>query len=327
MYNVIRFEYGVHEELWNNFLLETKNSTFLFNRKFMDYHKDRFVDHSLIVFNEKNNVVACFPANEIDSNTIVSHAGLTYGAVILDFDTKLPLAIDIFCAILTYYHGKNFRSLKLKSFPRIYNLIPSDEIDYCMFLAEAELYRRDTSIVIDLINKINYSGNIRREAFKASKEGILVQEEKNFKDFWSKILIPNLEQRYGVKPVHSLEEIERLAGLFPQNIKLFTSRSIDNEIFCGTVIFEVGQAIHCQYISTSNSGRKNGALNLLFIKLLDELYREKRYFDFGIANEDDGKTLNYGLLAWKERMGGRTISHDFYKIKTSNFKKLSRVVE
>ena len=33
-----------YKDDWNNFVDSAKNSTFLFNRDFMDYHSDRFED-------------------------------------------------------------------------------------------------------------------------------------------------------------------------------------------------------------------------------------------------------------------------------------------
>ena len=38
------------EDEWNRFVSASKNGTFLFDRRFMDYHRDRFSDHSLLVY-------------------------------------------------------------------------------------------------------------------------------------------------------------------------------------------------------------------------------------------------------------------------------------
>lgn len=319
-YTVQRFKFNKHEPLWNSFIKQAKNSTFLFNRNFMDYHKERFCDHSLMIFNNNSKLVACLPANEIDKDTIASHSGLTYGAIILDFDLKLPIVIEVYKAILKYYYDIGFSTFILKAFPRIYNKIPSDEVDYCLFLSGAKLIRRDTAIVIDTLAPLSYSGNIRREAKKAKDDGVMIKEEKDFSAFWDKILIPNLKERFGVKPLHSLSEIELLHKRFPNDIKLFSARTKDQEIVAGTVFFETETVAHCQYISANDVGRSNGALNLLFLQLIDNTYKGKRYFDFGTANEDEGRKVNKGLLAWKERMGGRTVSHDFYEIDLASHK-------
>ena len=42
--------YGAADQsCWNSFLERSKNGTFLLNRNYMDYHADRFDDHSLVV--------------------------------------------------------------------------------------------------------------------------------------------------------------------------------------------------------------------------------------------------------------------------------------
>jgi hypothetical protein len=51
-------------ELWNTFVSAAKNATFLFQRDFMEYHKDRFEDFSLLIF-DKVKLVAVLPANRV----------------------------------------------------------------------------------------------------------------------------------------------------------------------------------------------------------------------------------------------------------------------
>ena len=48
----------------------------------MEYHKDRFQDYSLMVFDE-NKLVAVLPANRVEVE-VFSHQGLTYGGLVLD---------------------------------------------------------------------------------------------------------------------------------------------------------------------------------------------------------------------------------------------------
>lgn len=302
------------ENEWNAFVKVAKNATFLFDRGFMDYHSDRFKDHSLMVYNDNENLTACFPANETAEGLIWSHQGLTYGGLIHQKGLKLPVVIEVFQSVLAYYAEKGFKTLRYKAFPRFYNELQTDEIEYCLFLNHAKLYRRDTAIAVNRKYPIKYSGNIRREAKKAKENGVVISEDTDFENFWKNVLIPNLENRFEVKPVHSADEIKFLVERFPNKIKLFTATDSKEKILAGTVFFLTKNVAHCQYISASDEGRRTGALNHLFISLLDEYFLEKRYFDFGIANEEAGRKINTGLLAWKERMGGRTYSHDFYEL-------------
>ena len=63
-----RFETS-YKDHWDNFLKDAKNATFIFRRDFMEYHKDKFDDHSLLIFQEED-LVALLPANiETDSHS------------------------------------------------------------------------------------------------------------------------------------------------------------------------------------------------------------------------------------------------------------------
>jgi hypothetical protein len=321
--DVRRYSPESHKDAWNAFTAKAENSTFLFNRNFMDYHSDRFVDFSLMVYDDKETLIACFPANKSGENEITSHQGLTYGSFILSPQLKLPVQLKIFSAILKFYGEQGIDYLKYKAFPRFYNPAQTNEIEYALFLVEAELIRRDTAIAVDRENRIAYSGNVRREAKKAAKNGCLIEEVFDVYPFWEDILTPNLQERFGANPVHSSDEIALLKEKFPRNIRLFVAKDSKGGICAGTLLFITDTVAHTQYISATDEGRRSGALNLLFTQLLDYEFVSKRYFDFGTANENEGKEVNAGLLAWKERMGGRAYSHDFFDIQTKNHKLLN----
>lgn len=319
---ISKYDSSNNHDNWNEFISKSKNSTFLFHRNFMDYHKDTFKDHSLTVYDDKGKIIACLPANEDEKGNIWSHQGLTYGGVVVSPDLKLPIFMNVFKSLLKYYDSIGKVTIFYKAFPRFYNRQQTDEVEYCLFRCNAELYRRDTAIAVDRENRIPYSANIRREAKKAYNNGVRVQESIGFTGFWREVLVPNLRERFSVDPVHSASEIGLLQNRFPENIKLFEAKDSCGVTLAGTVLFLTENVVHCQYISASGAGRKSGALNLLFTTLLDKYFLDKRYFDFGIVNENDGKELNLGLLAWKERMGGRTYSHDFYRIETKMYELL-----
>ena len=46
-------------QLWNNFNKNAKNGLFMFDRSYMDYHRDRFKDHSLMFYDE-DKLIAIF---------------------------------------------------------------------------------------------------------------------------------------------------------------------------------------------------------------------------------------------------------------------------
>lgn len=104
-----------------------------------------------------------------------------------------------------------------------------------------------------------------------------------------------------------------LASRFPDNIKLYAAE-IENELLAGAIVFENGETIHTQYLANSDAGRKVRTLDCVIYTLLTEVYKDRRYFDFGISNEQDGKYLNVGLITQKQGFGARAVVHDFYKL-------------
>jgi len=297
-------------DLWNDFIAKAKNSTFLFNRNFMEYHKDRFEDFSLLVFDE-NKLVAVVPANRVGAE-LHSHQGLTYGGLVVGKTIKLQEFIAIFDSICSFLKS-NFRKVYFKVLPTIYNQDFADELLYVMFLKEAKLYRRDTLSVIDYQQDITISAKRKYEIRKGEKHNLQIKQTNDFAEFWNEILIPNLQQKHNSNPVHSLEEITYLQTRFPENIKQYNVY-FEGKIIGGTTVFETDNVAHIQYISSNELRSKTGSIDYLFDFLIDKYAVEKRFFDFGISNENNGKTLNEGLLYWKESFGAKTLVQDFYEL-------------
>jgi RimJ/RimL family protein N-acetyltransferase len=313
-----------HQREWDTFLKAAKNATFLFRRDYMDYHCDRFADHSLMIFcGEK--LAALLPANRATDGSLISHEGLTYGGLVVSRAATLHEVLGCFHAGLRYLHEQQISSLRYKRMPGFYNTLADDEVAYALFLLAARLYRRDCAVVVAQADRLPFEERRQRQIKKAGRANVRIVQETDFAAFWERVLTPRLAARHAVKPVHSVEEITLLASRFPENIRQF-SVYCDDEIVAGTTIYETPTVAHAQYIAATDRGQKIGALDYLFAWLLDEFYRGKRYFDFGICNEQDGRVLNHGLQDWKEGFGGRGCAHDFYEIDTANYSKLESVL-
>jgi hypothetical protein len=310
-------------EKWNDFIGQAKNATFLFHRDFMEYHKDRFEDFSLLVY-ENEKLVSVLPANRVN-DVVYSHQGLTYGGLVYDEKAKLVSVIEIFKNILIFFNEKAVVKLHLKTLPAIYHLKPSEEIQYALFLAEAKLVRRDSLSVLNLSHENKISKIRRRGIQKAILNDLIIREEDDFEGFWNEILIPNLDKKHKAKPIHTLEEIHLLKNIFPDNIRQFNVYQND-KIVAGTSVFESKNVAHCQYISKNENQDNLGSLDFLFEFLIKEVFAEKQFFDFGISNENQGKKLNEGLSYWKESFGASTIVHDFYEVETINYGLLNNVL-
>lgn len=302
-------------QTWNNFVSQAKNATFLFQRDFMEYHQDRFTDHSLLIYKDAK-LVAVLPAT-IDEGEVKSHQGLTYGGLVLPKKLKFNDVLGTYKALLRFLSSEGIQTLQLKQIPKIYHSLPADEMDYLLFITKAQLTRVDISSTIDLQNPLKIQSNRVEGVKKAQKHGLRIEADGNFKLFWNEILEPNLKQQHNANPVHSADEITMLAASFPKHIKQFNVFKEDT-LVAGATIFETEHLAHVQYISANADKQQLGSLDFLFENLIRDRYKTKRYFDFGVSNENQGLNLNEGLLYWKECFGARSIAHQFYTIETKN---------
>ena len=310
--NVVSYE-PIRKSEWDNFVATAKNGHFMFYRDYMDYHADRFVDYSLMFYDEKARLIAVLPAN-IKEGILYSHQGLTFGGLLLNNKDTTEKVYDLFLAAIEFLKEKgDVDSIVYKRMPDFYNAYPSQEDLYALFLLDAGVIRRDVSSLIDIAKPLSYSKGRKWSVNKAKKESISIHEEASYSDMWA-LLSQVLIAQHGTKPVHSLEEIELLHIKFPNSIKCYTAR-LNGELLAGTVIYETETVAHTQYLANSEKGRELGALDLVIDHLIKNVYKDKKYFDFGISTEDNGRTLNKGLIAQKEGFGARAFVQDFYEIK------------
>lgn len=304
------------KEEWNQFIDKAKNGHFMFDRNYMDYHKDRFFDHSFII-SKSNKIISVLPASiRTNSNKeleVISHGGLTFGGLILDISVKASQVLDIFNEIIKYCKQNHIKSIVYKPIPYIYNKLPSQEDLYALYRYGFKLIRRDISSTIFLNEKIKLSKGRKCAINKAIKNGLEATRSFDFKEFID-LEYRVLKEKHNVKPVHTGVEIESLSQKFPNNIKLFTCHK-DGRILAGTIIYENESTVHTQYMAVSEEGRDSGALDIIIYYLINDYYKEKLYFDFGISTENNGMYLNDGLIRQKEMFGGRAIAYDFYELR------------
>ena len=299
-------------ELWNTFVSAAKNATFLFHRDFMEYHKERFDDFSLLVF-DKVKLVAVLPANRLDSK-VYSHQGLTYGGLVYASKLKIEKIETILDLLFDFFKSKRIEHFYLHPIPSFYLGQGNAAIDFFLMKKGAQLYRKEMNMVAHLPQEIPISKSKLKHFRRTEVLGLRVVEETTFQPFWEKILEPRLVEKYDAKPVHSLAEIQLLHEIFPKNIKQF-SAYLEDKIVAGITIFEFENGVKSQYGATSKKGEKYRALDFLFISLLDIFQkRGKLFFDMGIVNDSGEKGFHSGLLQQKEELGCTVWSQDFYKI-------------
>lgn len=298
------------KELWNSFVSKARNATFLFDRNYMDYHADRFDDNSFM-FYHKGKLKAVLPAN-VSGDTLYSHQGLTYGGLLLDKKATVEDVLECFDSLNSWLRENGISKVVYKALPWIYQQYPSQEDLYALtWKCKAQLISRDIASTIVIDNKLKFAESRKSGIRKALSLNIEVGESNDVDGFWY-VLEDNLGNRYNAKPVHTASEMKLLMSRFPNNIKLYVAK-MNGEIVGGTLIYVTPQVVHTQYISASVEGKKHGALDLLFDYIINKVYANCRYFDFGKSTEHGGAYLNEPLIFQKEGFGGRGLCYDWYQ--------------
>lgn len=303
-----------HKEAWDELVTSSRNGTFLFYRDYMDYHADRFTDRSLMFLAGNDKPLAVLPAN-VAGDDLISHQGLTFGGMVCGSKMTTVPMLDAFDLIREYLDKCGLKRLIYKAVPHIYHASPAEEDLYALFYNDARLVRRDVSVAVQPEARCRFQERRRRAIKKAANNGIEVRISTDFRRYME-LLESVLHDRHGTSPVHTADEIELLASRFPQHIKLFASYG-GEDMLAGVIVYETSCVAHCQYIAGLPESRAFGALDGVFAFLIEDYYSDKKYFDFGISNEQEGRFLNEGLIEYKEGFGARAVAYDFYCLHSS----------
>ncbi|RYJ38486.1 FemAB family [Flavobacterium anhuiense] len=298
--------------IWNDFVDQSKNATFLFHRDFMEYHKDRFEDFSLLVF-ENQKLRAVLPANK-KGNAVYSHQGLTYGGLVYLPKLKAEKVESILDEILLFLKENQVDTFYYKPVPNFYFSEGNATMDFFLLKRGAVLERKEMNLAVNLQAPLKISKSKMKHFRRIENLDLDIFEEEDFDPFWKKILEPRLAEKFNVKPVHSKEEMALLKSKFQKNIRQYSAYRND-EIIAGITIFETKNVVKSQYGATSKMGEEFRALDFLFINLIHKYKRKgKHFFDMGIVGEENELGYNQGLLAQKEELGCTVYNQDFYKI-------------
>ena len=324
--------------LWDDFVENARNATFLFKRDYMDYHADRFADCSLLAWSG-GKLLAVLPADLSRDGILRSHGGLTYGGWILP---KAHLdatdLLEIFETAVEYCRGAGISGISYKPLPYIYALYPSQEDIYALFRLGGAIDCVNLSSAVDLLNPRPFNTLQRRLLRKAGSlpfapkvESSPMAGDYDVAPFWN-MLADCLDQRHDARPVHSLEELQMLRDRFPSEIRIFMVRDDVGIPVAGVCVFESAMVAHCQYICTTARGRSLNLLPFLFDYLINRVYAKSdgpasdsaeisfprkyspRYFDFGTSNEEAGRILNAGLHRQKSSFGATGVAYPRYFI-------------
>lgn len=258
-----------------------------------------------------NHLHSVLPAN-IVGDTLYSHQGLTYGGLVMSIDVTAADVIQLFIELNEWLKAAGIKRVVYKPVPWVYHQHAAEEDLYPLFwICKARIISRDIGTVIFMQQHLRWRKDRRRRLRNSKLNGVEVKREDNFRAFWP-VLENNLADRHGVRPVHTVEEIELLHSRFPRHIVQYNAY-YEGTVVAGLTFYLSPQVLHGQYCSSTPVGKEVGAVDAIYERAMYEDFPDYQYLDFGRSTEGDGSILNHGLVAQKEGFGGRAICYDTYE--------------
>jgi hypothetical protein len=315
MIQIVGYDESLAAE-WDQLVAESVNGTFMHTRRFLGYHRDRFQDASVLI-RHSGRTVAVLPAavDPSDSSWVNSHPGLTYGGLVRLRRLSGEELVEALQALAAHYVQQGFQVLRYKAIPTAFQRLPAADDSYALQRLGASRYRCDLSSVIALSDPTDRRNENRRRGHKlAVRAGLTVCDDiARIPEYWD-VLQTRLAERYGVKPVHTVEEITEIASLFPSHMQLVTGL-LAGKVVAGVVLFRLGPAVHIQYSGSSDAGREIGALDAVTWHAIQaSRLLGAEWFSFGVSTESEGRVLNSSLYRFKESFGATGLVHEHFQL-------------
>lgn len=326
-YKVIRFR-EEQEDLWDKFVNEKAiNGTFLQTRRFLNYHpKGRFIDHSYMIYDKKKNLVAVVPAceEEIEGKKVLySHKGSTFGGIIIDKKNyKVEKVVDIIEALEQQIYQDGMQEIIYKITADTFSIESSYLLEYCLYYKGYVEYK-ELNLLVDFRKcskdlKNNLAQGKRTNVNNCEKEGCqcrVLVEELEIERFYN-ILCNNL-QKYNVKPVHTLQELNELRKCRLKDEIEFFGVYLNEQLIAGAMMFYFNKVkvAHTQYLCALSEYNTLSPMTYLYYSLMVEMRRRGyQEITWGIVTENLGRYINMGLAKSKEAYGGEySINRTFRK--------------
>jgi len=314
MIELVKYKDNMNNE-WDYFINQSKNGTIFHYRTFLSYHLNRkFIDCSLI-FKKRAEIVAVFPAAIIEKENkkiIFSHPGASFGGLVLSKYISLSDIIDILQSIEVYAIQNEFQELTIIPTPLIYTKNGDESLLYALKLGEYFEQEQYYSSVIpihknlktqcqsicknngrsyDFYDKIIHSNNLK------------IGWSNKFEEFYS-ILLKDKE-KYKSKPTHSIDELKKLCGLFPNKIKLLVVEK-EGHIIGGSLIFIANKSTAIIFYNSINYDYTDIQISTIqVIELIKWAHINNiTYLDFGVSHKAETNTPlapKMSLIKFKEK--------------------------
>lgn len=291
---------------WDEVIAGSQTGTLLQTRRFLGYHGDRFDDVSVVL--EDDGIAHVLPLARVDAMTAVSHPGATHGGLVSRAALGLEDALAIFGDVRLHLLALGVTRLRYTPIPHVFHRVVSEVDTVALSMLGARVIRQLPNAVLDLDRMTLRRRQNRARARRAGCTSCVLDDVACA----HALIVSTLARRHDVAPVHSLGELEWIASAFPEDV-LVIGTMLDQVLVATLVIFRLGDAMHVQYMASSEQGFAVQALDHGIGFLCETVMSGRGRLSFGVSVEPDGTTLNPGLMRFKEMFGANVQSLDRYE--------------
>jgi hypothetical protein len=293
---------------WDRFIPASANGGVLHSRRFLDHHGDRFRDLSLVFRDARTRRIAGLlplAAAPAGAPSAISHPGSSFGGLIVERPDPVITAA-MFALASSLLRAGGFETLIYLTHPTLFHRQPDDTDELFLTLAGRAVEFHLWS-VINLHNRLMIGKKRKHAVRTAEKQGIIIrpaEEATDYRAFYD-LLLGNLADRHGRKPIHRFDEVMDLRTRLGASARLIAAFAPDGEMVAATWLWDYENgAWHSQYLCASEQGRNKDAVDAL-VSVCSRMAAEARQniYSIGRSSGADGWSVNESLLKFKKRLG------------------------
>ncbi len=301
--------------IWDDFVTSSINGTIFHSLRFLGYHPKGRFDFVNLAIAEGDDLVCVVPGGTIrgsDGARFRSPVGASFGGFVFR-DLNLKRIYEIVLSVNSWLSSNGFRGVDLILPPPCYWKQWDEGLEFALKSIGYRMVSMDATCVVDLsaLERSDLKPALQRNLRRSQSSGISVRRAQDVHGFYE-ILRCSLAAKH-TGPTHSLDEIERLMHLFPDEIVL-QEALLEDQTVGGCLIFRCNAMAALAFYICDDPAYRH-------LRVTDRLLYESavwlrqlghRYFDLGTVSLN--AEINWGLLRFKSKLAGLIHARRYYSM-------------
>jgi hypothetical protein len=304
------------DDEWDEFVGTSAGGTIFHTLRFLSYHDPARFDFFNLAIRDGGRLVCVIPGAvcEGDSGKVyVSPAGASFGGFVFADDCDLAMMRDAVTAFGDHLRQAGFDRAEVTLPPVCYSRNEHQGIHFVLSSLGYVLTLREATAVVPVgeFGRKKPHPALSRALRKAEREGVRVREGGDPDEFYA-VLTANLSAK-DVEPTHTLDEIRKLFGLFPDNLILLEA-VVEGRVVGGTLLMLCNDRTAlsfyiCDDLEERNKRVSETVIHGSLVRLKEMGYT---YLDLGTVSRR-GRP-DWGLVRFKAKFGTRTYVREQYSL-------------